>query len=52
MIDSPFEEEFETYGFEYKYRGSIWCMDIKAESYEDAKNRINAMQNRESPDIN
>lgn len=35
--------EFKTYVFEYRYKGSLWGGQLKAQSFKDAENRLHNM---------
>jgi hypothetical protein len=36
-------DQFKTYLFSYRYKNAIWGFDLKAESPEDAKERLKAL---------
>lgn len=36
-------DKWKTYLFEYNHDGSIWCLEIKASSPEDAQERLNRL---------
>ena len=38
-------EEYKTYLVDYRYKGSTWCIELKATSWEDAQARLRCLVN-------
>jgi hypothetical protein len=38
-------QDYKTYLVDYRYKGSTWCLELKATSWEDARARLRCLVN-------